>query len=138
MPVIILCILSNRKMWVTWNDGTITLGRKTVNANHIASVTDPYGARQYTSLHLSALDSQSPVYWEFDIDAGTHLTYLRRLVPLKLKFSNFLIFLIYICYLSTHIDCKKLNLKQGSECNVISLFSIQILRKMSFYVFLHN
>ena len=34
---------------------------------------------------------------------------LRRLVPLKLKFSNFLFF--YTCYLSTHIDCKNQNLK---------------------------
>ena len=57
-------------MWVTWNDGTITLGRKTINVNHIASVIDPYGARQYTSLHISALDSNFPVQWEFDIDAG--------------------------------------------------------------------
>ena len=66
---IVYCLL-RRKMWVTWNDGTITLGRKTINANHIASVIDPYGARQYTSLHISALDSNFPVQWEFDIDAG--------------------------------------------------------------------
>ena len=68
-------------MWVTWNDGTITLGRKTINANHIASVKDPHGPRPYTSLHISTLDPNVPVQWEFDIDAG----------KLRADFSNFLL-----------------------------------------------
>ena len=60
-------------MWVTWNAGTITIGRKNINANHIAAISDPYGERQYTSLYLSALDTVYPVQWEFDNDAGVYV-----------------------------------------------------------------
>ena len=41
------------------------------NLNHIGTVHDPWGGvRQFTSLHLSALENANPVEWEFDIDAG--------------------------------------------------------------------
>ena len=44
-------------------------------ANHIATVHDPWGGvRQFTSLHLSNLNNEIPVEWEFDIDAGIFST----------------------------------------------------------------
>ena len=42
-----------------------------MEANHIATVHDPWGGvRQFSSLHLSNLNNENPVEWEFDIDAG--------------------------------------------------------------------
>ena len=64
-----------RQFWINWHhDGsnTIKLGRMgVVEANHIATVHDPWGGvRQFISLHLSNLNNENPVEWEFDIDAG--------------------------------------------------------------------
>ena len=59
-------------MWITWYDGVISLGRRIVNNHHIASITDPYGKRQYKTLHMfnHPNNMDSGIEFEFDIDAG--------------------------------------------------------------------
>ncbi len=64
------CLFQCRKLWVSWGDGSISLGRRGYNTNLIATIADPYGPRTYRTLHMTALIAQQKVLWEFSNDAG--------------------------------------------------------------------
>ena len=59
-----------RKFWMSWNDGFLVVGYGDPYNNVFMNVTDPYGLRDFVSLHLANWDQMYPVEWEFSRSTG--------------------------------------------------------------------
>ena len=55
---------------MSWNDGYLAVGHGDPYSDVLLNVTDPYGIRDFVSLHLANWDSMYPVDWEFSRATG--------------------------------------------------------------------
>ena len=72
---LILPFLSNRPFWVSWKDGFVALGLGAdAYVNPMLNQSDPYGVRDFISIHLANWNSAFPVEWQISKSSGTKKT----------------------------------------------------------------
>ena len=94
---LILPFLSNRPFWVSWKDGFVALGLGAdAYVNPMLNQSDPYGVRDFISIHLANWNSAFPVEWQISKSSGTMKASKKKTLQKSTLISLF--FYLLLCF----------------------------------------